>query len=262
MSNWLYLALDVGSAFIPFLFSFHPRLRFDKQFRFAFPAIAIVALLFIAWDFAKTALGVWGFNDDYLLGFYVYNLPVEELLFFVCIPFACLFTYHCFGVLLPLVFCHSERSEESVDSTDRSFTAFRMTKGASASKVFSLLLIIGLVTVAMLNLDKLYTTTTFFSLALLTALLQFVFRVEWLGQFYFSFVVLLIPFFIVNGILTGTGIPEQVVWYNDNENLGIRMLTIPVEDTFYGMLLQMTNVALFEWLRRRYAVEKNSGIPV
>lgn len=227
MSKWLYLTLDVGSAFIPFIFSFHPRLRFDKQFRFALPAIAIVALLFISWDFAKTALGVWGFNQRYVTGLYVYNLPVEELLFFICIPFACLFTYHCFRVL---------RVGESFQRFD---------------KIISVTLIIGLVVVGGLNFFKLYTTTTFFSLAVVIAFLQFVFRVNWLGQFYFSFIVLLIPFFIVNGILTGTGIPEQVVWYNDNENLGIRMLTIPVEDTFYGMLLQMMNVALYEALRSR-----------
>jgi len=238
VSNWLYLGLNIGSVLIPFLFSFHPRLRFDKQFRFALPAISTVALLFITWDFAKTALGVWGFNSEYVLGFYLYNLPVEELLFFICIPFACLFTYHCLRVL---------RVGESFQRFD---------------KILSVALIIGLVTVGIFNATKLYTATTFFSLALTIVVLHFLFRVSWLGHFYFSFLVLLIPFFIVNGILTGTGLPEPVVWYNDDENLGIRMLTIPVEDTFYGMLLQMMNVALYEWLRSRYAVEKNSGLPV
>ena len=259
MSKWLYLALDVGSALVPFIFSFHPRLRFDKQFRFAFPAIAIVALVFISWDFAKTALGVWGFNDQYLMGIYIFNLPVEELLFFICIPFACLFTYHCFRVLMK-PHCHSDQREESIQRP-RFLAALGMTNG-KLTLVISTLLIIGLVVVGLFNFSKLYTTTTFFSLALVIALLQFVFRVNWLGQFYFSFIVLLIPFFIVNGILTGTGLPEPVVWYNNNENLGIRMLTIPVEDTFYGMLLQMMNVALYEALRSRYAVEKNPGFPV
>jgi lycopene cyclase domain-containing protein len=56
----------------------------------------------------------------------------------------------------------------------------------------------------------------------------------------------MIPFLIVNGILTGTGLEKPVVRYNPNEMIGLRLLSIPVEDVFYGLLMLIGSVLLFE----------------
>jgi lycopene cyclase domain-containing protein len=69
----------------------------------------------------------------------------------------------------------------------------------------------------------------------------------WLPFFLISFSILLIPFFIVNGILTGTGLDNPIVWYNDEHNLGIRMLTIPLEDTFYGLFMLGLGASVMEY---------------
>jgi hypothetical protein len=67
--------------------------------------------------------------------------------------------------------------------------------------------------------------------------------------------ILLIPFFIVNGILTGSGLPQPIVWYNNAENIGIQLWTIPVEDIFYGFELMLINVYLYEMLKLTFNIQ-------
>jgi lycopene cyclase domain-containing protein len=67
----------------------------------------------------------------------------------------------------------------------------------------------------------------------------------------------LIPFLTVNGILTAL----PVVLYNDTENCGFRIYTIPVEDTMYSYLLLMMNIIIFEWICLRNDRNRNSMQP-
>jgi lycopene cyclase domain-containing protein len=87
-----------------------------------------------------------------------------------------------------------------------------------------------------------------------TALLAHRIRSFRCDTFLLSYLIILVPFFLVNGVLTAL----PVVLYNDAENLGIRMYTIPFEDTFYGLLLVLGNVIGMEWSRSR----NNMGKPV
>ncbi len=69
---------------------------------------------------------------------------------------------------------------------------------------------------------------------------------ESLHRFYISYMVILIPFAIVNGILTGSFIDEPIVWYNNSENVHIRFFTIPVEDFGYAFSMLLFSVILIE----------------
>lgn len=217
-----YLLVNVLSAIVPFLFSFYPAIRFDKQFPAFFTGNLIAAACFIAWDILFTSRSIWGFNGQYTLGFHLFNLPGEEVLFFICIPFACVFTYHCLNTFYTITWpAWLERSVVLVTSI--------------------ILLIIGVV-----QLNKAYTSVSCISTAILLLALHVVLKVKWLPGFLTIYPLLLIPFLLVNGILTGTGLQQPVVWYNNAENVGIRVLTIPVEDFVYALELMLLNLFFYE----------------
>lgn len=226
--KWTYLLINLGSILIPFLFSFHRKLKFSSNWKSAWLSIIIVLIPFVIWDVYFTKIGVWWFNLDYTLGVNLINLPIEEWLFFVCIPYATLFTYHCFKRLLTI----------------------------SNSKLFVriwLLIISAFVLVACFVFnDRLYTLTTAVLLAATLSFLLFK-KVTWLKLFFITFTVILLPFFVVNGLLTGWLLDSPVVLYNDLENIGFRLNTIPIEDVFYGCLLLLLNTFVYEKLLAKIA---------
>lgn len=222
-----YLLVEGACIVFPLLFSFHPRIRFYLHWKRFFLAALLPAFIFILWDMLFTRIGVWRFNPEYVTGIYLYNLPVEEVLFFFCIPFACIFTWYCFSVFVP-----PRRSENG-------WFAW-----------FSWLFALALVIAGILFIHKLYTGITFITLGFTLAAVAWK-NIKLLPRFFGIYLLILLPFFLSNGVLTGAVTQEPVVLYNDAHNLGIRIFTIPVEDAFYGMLLLLLNYVFFMQFRSR-----------
>src|SRR5664279_4624256 len=93
--RFTYLVIDLLVVLVPFGFSFHRKIKFHQNFLPFFFANMVSAICFVGWDLVFTRNAVWGFNKHYITGVRISVLPVEEVLFFFCIPFSCLFTYHC-----------------------------------------------------------------------------------------------------------------------------------------------------------------------
>src|SRR5690606_35486100 len=115
------------------------------------------------------------------------------------------------------------------------------------ANAITLVVVVTLFIIAILNFDKLYTFICFSFAATALSLHWFFFRDRYLGMFYFTYLVHLVPFLIVNGILTYL----PIVRYNDLENLGIRIFTIPIEDTVYSFLLLLMNISFYEFFKNR-----------
>jgi len=223
--NYYYLLINIFTIAAPLALSFDKKVHFYKRWKQFFPALITVALIFIVWDIAFTQKGIWGFNPRYLTGVNIANLPLEEVLFFITIPYACTFIYDTIKAYLPtLTFVNLGWVIYGLIAI---FTAY----------------------LSLFHLGKWYTTSTVIATILTLAFLIFKQR-PYFGRIAITYVVSLVPFFLVNGILTGSGISEQIVWYNSSQFSGIRIGTIPLEDFFYGFSLIALNIIGYEELLR------------
>ncbi len=178
------------------------------------------------WDILFSYWGVWGFNSHYILGYYLFHLPLEEYLFFICIPYACLFTYIQF----------------------KKFNFSFFNKKISKYITQILTIIVFVLACSFFYKNYTFSVSTF----------SFIFLVFYqkktrsdLSFFYTAYAIILIPFLLVNGLLTGIATENPIVWYNDIENLGLRITTIPIEDFLYYYLLFIINVTLYDYFERK-----------
>lgn len=224
LRNFTYLLILAGTIAGPLALSFEKQVRFYSKLKYLLPAILFSGAVFILWDLRFEELGIWSFNPKYITGIYIKNLPIEEWLFFIIIPYSCVFIYEVINVKLP---------------------------NFNSSNLFvavSLVLLVIFAIVAYIARQNLYTFFTFF---LLTIYFGYtVFRNKFkphYSRFYLTYAISLLPFLLVNGLLTGL----PVVEYNDAHNLGIRIITIPIEDFFYLFLLLLINLTIYEYMKKQ-----------
>ena len=191
-----------------------------------FPSLIIIGSVYITADIFFVKYGIWGFNPAYHLNLLLFGLPLEEWLFFIVIPYASIFIHYVFVSYYP-----------------------NLMLSNTFVRIFSGILILVLLLVIILNHEKTYTLFNF-SLLILALILALFDKTRLLNRFYITFLIILIPFFIVNAILTGTFIPGEVVWYNNSEILGIRLLTVPVEDTGYTFSLILLNLLMINRIQK------------
>jgi lycopene cyclase domain-containing protein len=225
MGKYTYLLLLVFSLAYPLAQSFEWRLQLWKRWRYLFPAIILNATIFLLWDVYFAYHNVWAFNPEYVIGIWLYKLPLEEWLFFVVVPYACFFIYAVLNYYVKKIY---------------EFSWFF----AIHSIITLLLLLTGIYFI-----ERIYTSVAF----LLAAIVLFIvgrhplFRLK-IRRFYSAYLVSLIPFLVINGVLTAM----PVVTYNDSENLGIRIYTIPLEDSIYLLSLLFLNFGLTEYFIHRW----------
>ncbi len=216
----LYLIILLISLAGPLALSFEKNLRLYRRWKYLIPAILITLLIFVVWDIIFTHLGYWFFNPIYNSGIYINKLPLEEYLFFIVIPYACAFSFYAIRFHFP---------------------NFKFS--LLWTKILTLTISIFSVITALLHTNLTYTLVVFLVLPAVL-LFSYYFARNVVQHYLAIYPILLIPFFIINGILTGTGIEQAVFDYNPEVILGIHIFSIPFEDMFYNFSLLLLPLAL------------------
>lgn len=202
----IYLFLNILIISIPLILSFEKRVHYIRQWPEVFLSVLVVGSIYVFWDVLATARGHWSFNSAYVGSIKIFNLPLEEILFFITTPFSCLFIYEVVKYF----------------KKDRKI---RLTKRAVFFSIYFLLFL------SFVFIEQEYTALAFiFSAGFI--FLTFKIRPDILSSsIFWQFLgICYIPFFIFNGILTGL----PIVLYGSQFITGIRIFTIPIEDFFYN----------------------------
>lgn len=220
---WLMLASFAG----PFFLSFDKKVAFFRLWPALFAGIGLNLILFVLWDSWFTRTGVWSFNPDYVWDYRILDLPLEEWSFFVVVPYASIFIYACLKA-----YTNDNWWQNKV-------------------RFFNYTFIIWSILVIVVFHDKTYTVVNF-ALALVILLVQqYWIKGKYMGYFWMAYFVHLIPFFIVNGVLTGAVTPEPVVLYNPEEIIGVRLITIPIEDSVYALTCLLLPITVLEAIQQK-----------
>lgn len=216
---WLMLLSFIG----PFALSFDKKVAFYKFWPGLFLGILINAILFIGWDYWFTISGVWSFSTIYTFSLRLLELPIEEWSFFFVVPYASVFIYACLRAY------------------------FKPGLFKELSNVISIVFMLICAVWIFLYHEKTYTLVNSSIALFVLALHHFYLKRDWMMWFWFAYFVHLIPFFIINGVLTGAITPEPVVFYNASEIIGLRLVTIPIEDSIYALSCLLIPISIMEW---------------
>lgn len=224
--KYFYFIVLFITAIYPLVQSFERRLKYYRSWIYLLPSLFGMMLIHIPIDILFTKIGIWEFNNELIYGFFIFNLPIEEWLFFIIIPFSCIFIYQ----VLKYFFTIPKPSKK----------IFRVTF------FFGVILML----LALYFYDHIYTSVYFGILGLSLIIINTI-KPLWWSDFLFMYAVSLIPFLLVNGLLTGSFTNQAVVTYNEAEIIGLRILNIPVEDTIYSFEILLTTVWCYEYFRKK-----------
>lgn len=230
-----YLLLDILIIIFPFLLSFKWKFSYYRYYKALFPAIAVVGIVYIIWDAIVTARGDWWFNYEYLSGISIVGLPLEEILFFIVVPYSCIFIYENLEFFIP-------------------------DKKTPFNRFFYIGLILVFFLAGIFFYYQDYTILALMSCAFFFIIAVWRFPNLLQSRNYWLYIAIsMIPFIIFNYLLTSIPIVlynPSAIWGGDGVWNG-RFFTIPLEDFFYNFSMLSFYLVMYLYFKKRLIPQKN-----
>jgi len=100
MDRWQYLIVLAACLAITLPLEMLGEGVYRQAWR-AVRAVVPVAAVFVLWDEVAVGVHVWTYNPAYIIGANIpFQMPIEEVLFFVVIPLCALLTYNAVSAIL------------------------------------------------------------------------------------------------------------------------------------------------------------------
>ena len=217
-----YLLFNLLVLAGPVALSFWSRTRFVHLWPLVAAAAATAAVPYVAWDAWVTGRH-WWFNPEYSLPHRPLGLPPGEWLFFLTVPFACIFTWRTLA-----------KPERGHLSPGRGWIYLAAVALLPLS-------------VWLWSLGKEYTSLAVGALGVSAIVDRAVGTRLLTHTRYPRFVAMLMGLtFVFNGYLTA----RPVVLYDASYQLDVRIWTVPVEDFVYGLSLMNFALIFFHLFTR------------
>ncbi len=222
MKKHIYTIIGILVPLGPLALSFDEKVYFFQYLAPVLGAILVAGSVFIVWDIFAVRKKHWSFNDSYVGSLRIARLPAGEWLFFMGVPYACIFIYETvtayfgdsqiqgydnlflyagYGLVLPgLIFGFLQKRAYT------SWVAFAVSGAILMVSLFS---------------AELWQSTAFWA---------------YIGLCHFAFL-------LVNGIYVNL----PTIYYNQEEFSGIRIIGIPCEDFLYNFSYLV--LVLFSYLQ-------------
>ncbi len=230
-----YLLIDFLIILFPLILSFKWKFKYYKYWKPLFPSILIVGLIYIMWDAIVTYRGDWAFNYQYLNGISLLGLPIEEIMFFIVVPYSCIFIYD-------------------------NLQYFINEKTSPFNRNFYLIIIIILIIGGLIFYHQDYTILALLSCACFFILATFFAPDILKSRNYWLYIIIsMIPFILFNYLLTSIPIvtyAPNAIWGGDGLWNG-RFFTIPLEDFFYNFSMLSFYLMIYLFFRKKWISQKN-----